>query len=75
MARRQTRPQQVAAHLLRHGKITPGEAIIEYGRFRLADAILKLRGPKKHLILGKRIVTHQKFDSQGNPYGEYRLAS
>lgn len=72
--RRRTRTQQVAAHLLQRGHISEGSALIEYGRFRLGDAIYRLRTSHRHLIPeGHEIVTIHKQDTKGDRYGEYHL--
>lgn len=64
----------VAAHLVQRGHISEGSALIEYGRFRLGDAIFRLRTNKRHLLPeGKEIITLHKQDTQGNRYGEYHL--
>jgi hypothetical protein len=64
----------VAAHLTQRGHISEGSALIEYGRFRLGDAIFRLRNEKRHLLPeGKEIITINKQDTQGNRYGEYHL--
>jgi hypothetical protein len=64
----------VAAHLIQRGHVSEGSAIIEYGRFRLSDAIYRLRNEKAYLLPpGKEIVTIHKQDTQGNRYGEYHL--
>ena len=48
--------------------------MIEYGRFRLSDAIYRLRTTHADLLPpGKEIVTIHKQDTQGNRYGEYHL--
>lgn len=58
------------------GHISEGSALIEYGRFRLADVIHRLRNERADLIPeGMEIVTIHKQDTQGNPYGEYHLVS
>lgn len=72
--REKTRPQQVIEHLLQRGHISEGSALIEYGRFRLGDAIHKLRTTHAHLVpSGFEIVTIHKQDTKGDPYGEYHL--
>lgn len=64
----------VASHLIQRGHISEGSALVEYGRFRLGDAIFRLRGEKAHLLPeGKEIITINKQDTQGNRYGEYHL--
>lgn len=72
--RKQTRAELVAEHLRTRGHISEGSALVEYGRFRLGDAIYRLRNEKAHLLpKGTEIVTIHKTDTQGNPYGEYHL--
>lgn len=72
--RGQTRVELVANHLQTRGHISEGSALIEYGRFRLADVIHRLRTDRSDLVPeGWEIVTHHKKDTQGNPYGEYHL--
>lgn len=73
---RPTRVQQVLNHLLRRGHISEGTALLEYGRFRLGDAIYRLRTEHADLLPeGMEIVTVHKKDTQGNSYGEYHLVS
>ncbi len=74
--RTKSRVETVADHLIARGHISEGSALIEYGRFRLADAIHRLRTDRTDLIPdGKEIVTIHLKDTQGNPYGEYHLVS
>lgn len=71
---RKSRVETVAAHLQQRGHISEGSALIEYGRFRLADVIHRLRNDRTDLVPeGQEIVTIHKQDTQGNPYGEYHL--
>lgn len=71
---RRSRVETVAAHLKQRGHISEGSALIEYGRFRLADVIHRLRNDRSDLLpSGTEIVTIHKQDTQGNPYGEYHL--
>lgn len=73
---KRSRIETVAAHLKSRGHISEGTATIEYGRFRLADVIHRLRNERTDLLPeGKEIVTIHKQDTQGNPYGEYHLVS
>jgi hypothetical protein len=44
------RVETVAAHLKQRGHISEGSALIEYGRFRLADVIHRLRNDRKDLL-------------------------
>lgn len=72
--RTQSWPELVADHLVQRGHISEGSALIEYGRFRLGDAIFRLRTSHSHLLpAGMEIVTVHKQDTQGNRYGEYTL--
>ena len=74
MRRQKNWTEIVAEHLAIRGHISEGTALIEYGRFRLGDAIYRLRNEKAHLLPpGKEIVTIHKQDTQGNRYGEYHL--
>jgi len=69
-----SKPSIVAEHLVNYGSISEGTATIEYGRFRLADAIYKLRRSHRHLLpKGKDIVTETRKDANGQPYGVYKL--
>jgi hypothetical protein len=71
---RVSRIERVASHLQQRGHISEGSALIEYGRFRLADVIHRLRHERADLLPdGMEIVTINKQDTQGNPYGEYHL--
>lgn len=63
-----------AQTLIERGHISEGTAFIEHGRYRLADAIYRLRTREKHLIpQGFEVVTVPKKDSKGRSYGEYQL--
>jgi hypothetical protein len=71
---RRSRVETVASHLIQRGHISEGSALIEYGRFRLADVIHRLRTDRTDLVPdGMEIVTVHKQDTQGNRYGEYTL--
>lgn len=75
-SRRRSRVETVAEHLIQRGHISEGSALIEYGRFRLADVIHRLRTDRADLVPeGMEIVTIHKQDTQGNHYGEYTLVS
>lgn len=64
----------VAKHLKSFGRISQASADAEYGKFRLSDAILRLRNEDNDLIpAGMRIKTVMKRDASGHPYGEYQL--
>lgn len=72
--RHRSRVETVALHLIQRGHISEGSALIEYGRFRLADVIHRLRNDRADLLPPEHeIVTLHKRDTQGNPYGEYHL--
>lgn len=72
--RNKSRVELVADHLKSKGHISEGSALVEYGRFRLADAIHRLRTDRADLIPDdQEIVTIHKRDTQGNKYGEYHL--
>lgn len=74
--RAQSRVEQVIEHLKTRGHISEGSALVEYGRFRLGDAIYRLRTSHSHLVpRGKEIVTLHKQDTKGDRYGEYHLVS
>lgn len=74
MSRNENKAILVAKHLKRHGHISQGSATMEYGSFRLSDAILRLRNEDNDLIPdGMRIKTVMKRDASGHPYGEYQL--
>lgn len=74
--RRLSRVETVAEHLKQRGHISEGSALVEYGRFRLADVIHRLRTERTDLLPeGMEIVTIHKQDTQGNQYGEYHLVA
>lgn len=54
--------ERVLRHLADFGSITPKEAVAEYGIYRLADVIFRLKKDGAH------IVTHD--ESGKNRYGE-----
>lgn len=69
-----TKPSIVINHLNQLGRITDATARAQYGSFRLADAIYRLRNDKAHLVpKGKVIVTVHREDLMGNEFAEYRL--
>lgn len=71
---RPTRTTQVLTHLQAHGRITDATARHQFGAFRLADVIYRLRGPKKHLLpKGKAIITVPRRDLNETVFAEYRL--
>jgi hypothetical protein len=71
---RRSRIETVAEHLKQRGHISEGSALIEYGRFRLADVIHRLRTERSDLLPeGMEIVTIHKRDTKGDNYGEYTL--
>jgi hypothetical protein len=76
MSRDENKAILVANHLKRHGKISQGSANMEYGQFRVSDAIHRLRNEDSDLIpAGKKIITVTKRDASGNSYGEYQLVN
>ncbi len=73
-SKRPTRPQQVIHHLVAHGRITDATARHQFGAFRLADAIYRLRTDRTDLVppdMG--ILTVPREDLNGTPFAEYRL--
>ncbi len=73
-ASRPTRAEQVIDHLVRVGRITDATARAQYGSFRLADAIYRLRRERKDLVpQGQAIITVDREDVNGTPFAEYRL--
>jgi hypothetical protein len=74
MSRDENKAILVANHLKSFGRISQASADAEYGKFRLSDAILRLRNEDSDLIpAGKRIKTAMKRDASGHLYGEYQL--
>lgn len=74
MTSRPTRAQQVIHHLIAHGRITDATARHQFGAFRLADAVYRLRTERSDLVpKGKRIVSVMREDLNGTPFAEYRL--
>lgn len=74
MTSRPTRAQQVIHHLIAHGRITDATARHQFGAFRLADAVYRLRTERSDLVpRGKRIVSVMREDLNGTPFAEYRL--
>lgn len=61
-----TQKDMVLDHLLTRGSITPLEALNEYGCFRLADVIYKLKKDGWHIMTD--MVTRN-----GKTFAEYRL--
>lgn len=73
-APRPTRTEQVIDHLIRVGRITDATARAQYGSFRLADAIYRLRRERNDLVpKGQAILTVNREDVNGTPFAEYRL--
>lgn len=71
---RPTRPQQVIHHLVAHGRITDATARHQFGAFRLADAIYRLRTDRADLVPDDMgILTVPREDLNGTPFAEYRL--
>jgi hypothetical protein len=63
-----TQLNKVRAYLKRHRTITPREALMDLGVYRLSDVIFKLRNA------GMNIVTDLKQNPDtGAKYGTYRL--
>lgn len=58
---------RVLNHLQTHGSITPKDAYIQYGYYRLSDGIWKLRGR------GHNIVTQDETSDKGESYARYVL--
>lgn len=72
--RLRTKPRLVIDHLIQHGRITEGHALIEYGRFSVAHAIWSLRNKYSSLVpKGKRIETRMLRDVNEQPYAEWHL--
>lgn len=72
---RRTKPNLVAEHLKKHGRITEGSALIEYGRFSVAHAVWDIRHNKPGLLpKGKTIRTTMMRDVNGQPYALWELA-
>lgn len=70
-----TKPRLVAEHLRKHGRITEGHALIEYGRFSVAHAVWTLRHKLPGLLPeGKKIETRMLRDVNGQPYALWELA-
>lgn len=64
-----TQVTKVLAYLKRHRTITPREALMDLGVYRLADVIFKLRNG------GWSITTERKTNPDtGSQYASYRLA-
>ena len=71
---RPTRPEQVIDHLIRVGRITDATARAQYGSFRLADAVYRLKTRLQRLVPdGQTIITVMREDVNGTPFAEYRL--
>ena len=63
-----TQPAKVLRYLHRHKTITPREALVDLGVYRLSDAVLKLRNR------GWAITTTMRENPEtGSKYGVYRL--
>lgn len=59
--------EQVLSHLQTHGSITPHDALIKYGYYRLSDGIWKLRNR------GYNIITTEETSDKGDKYARYVL--
>ena len=71
---RPTRAEQVIHHLIAHGRITDATARHQFGAFRLADAVYRLRGERNDLVPhGFEIISVPREDLNGTPFAEYRL--
>ena len=69
-----SKPALVIDHLKKHGRITEGHALIEYGRFSVAHAVWCLRHTHQHLIpAGKQVRTRLNRDVNGQRYAEWEL--
>jgi hypothetical protein len=65
--KRGSQRQTVLTHLRRRSSISPMEALVSYGIYRLADVIYRLRE------LGYGIVTEMKTDEAGHKYAKYSI--
>lgn len=71
---RKTKTELTIQTLIRKGHISEATGHAEHGRYRVADAIHRLRTSERHLVpAGMEIVTLPKEDSNGNRYGEWAL--
>ena len=59
--------EQVLRHLQIHGSITPKDAYLQYGYYRLSDGIWKLRNR------GHNIITQEETSDKGETYARYVL--
>jgi hypothetical protein len=57
----------VLRHLEKGKTISPLEALMVYGIYRLSDCIFKIRNA------GHDVHTHDRVDERGRKYGEYQL--
>lgn len=64
-----TQKANILAHLQAGKSITPLQALKQFGCFRLADIVYKLRGD------GHQIITNDLPIKKGTIVAEYRLAS
>lgn len=62
-----TQNKQILNHLHNIGPLTPGEALVQYGCFRLAARIFELRKA------GERISTSTVKNTEGNHYARYYI--
>lgn len=67
MKDKQTKQQVILGHLKRGWRLSNDVAFFKYGYTRLGSIIYELRQD------GWNIETIKRFDSEGNPYAEYRL--
>lgn len=71
---RKTKTELTIQTLISKGHISEATGHAEHGRYRVADAIHRLRTTERHLVpAGHKIVTVTKKDSNGNAYGEWQL--
>lgn len=63
-----TQVERIKQHLKDNKSITPMEALMVYGIYRLSAVILTLRQA------GLDIVTNMKADESGKKYAQYKLA-
>jgi hypothetical protein len=72
--RRLTKAELTIRTLKAKGHISEVTGSAEHGRYRVSDAIYRLRGRDSDLVPpGMEIITVEKVDSNGNTYGEWQL--
>ena len=57
----------ILRHLEKGKTISPLEALMVYGIYRLSDCIFKIRNA------GHDVITHDRVDERGRKYGDYQL--